>query len=199
MYTYNQIVQINKDFWNAHQQVQSHYHDEEAWPTNIKYPVVISQSSDFILADKKLTYPIEVQIYDRPSLNSKIANDIEIISDCTSIALDYIAYFNVTKFGQFLSADLVSTIEKIQSPNEDIATGVKFTLNLNVIVDFNVCQIPMDGVPVDENANVAFIVNQEGTILARVPVGVRYTVAEIRRIIDTILTNQVTVTYNILP
>lgn len=199
MYTYSEIVQILKDVVTAHKRVKSHYHDETQRPDNITYPVVHSRALPFVGTDLGLTIPIEIAILDRPNEVNRTQNEIEIVSRCTQVAFDLISYFKATKFNQPLDVDLNYTIEPAQDTQEDEVSGVKFVLNLTLVADYNICAIPMDGVPVDENANVAFVVNQDGDILARLRVNQRYTVTEIKRIIDTILTNVVTVTDNIIP
>lgn len=143
MYTYNQIVQINKDFWTNHKQVQSHYHDEKVRPTNIKYIAVYSNGQPFDLNGNELTYNFEISIVDRPNLKDKTSNDIEIISDTTQIAIDYIAYLKNTPFVQMINVNLTSLIEQAQGTGEDEVTGVIFKIGFRQVINYSLCLLPL--------------------------------------------------------
>lgn len=180
------------DFTIAHKQTESYFFDE--LPTKApNYRTVIIEPLSSVVLGKSITFPYKIRIFDRPNLDGKTLNDREIISDCTSIAVDFITYFFNTKFALPLTANESATIDPVQWQMEDLATGVEFTLELTQVIDFNACMIPMTNVPVDDNANVSFVVNQFGAIKARLRVNQRYTVEELQSIIDTIDSNTTTV------
>jgi len=187
------------DLTIAHKQIESCFFDE--LPTVAPdYRTVIVEPLDAVVSGKNITFPYKVRIFDRPNLEGKTLNDREIISDCTTIALDFITYFYNTKFAQPLTANEEAIITPVQWQLEDLATGVEFTLTLSQVIDFNACMIPMNGVHVDENANVAFIVDEDtGEILYRLPVGQRFGVKRIRSIIDTIDNNTDNIVIDPLP
>lgn len=148
MVTYNQIINIVKDFCTGHKQINSFYSGQtanfQASPTN-EYPAVIMLPQSSGVVENLINLNFNIFVTDL--LIESNSNLDEIYSDTLSIASDLISYLsNYDDLDIFVENDAAS-LQPFEAKFDDYLAGWMINLTIQIRYTGNTCIIPINPVP----------------------------------------------------
>lgn len=188
--TLNQFVNIFRNFTTSHEQLNGFFvgdSDKFALNKSQRYPVLLMDIDPSTVNELTKTFKARFIVLDRATSLEQV---LEVQSDTELICSDIIAVLNnIVNTTLTLPID-INHYEGATQTN-DLLAGSFFDIALEVFSPLNACDVPSDVAP--EFSNGAFVVDQDGNILATLYPGQRFTAQELRDIIDTIDSNTTTV------
>lgn len=150
--TLNQVVQRLEQLALSHKQLNYFFFGEIVeWLANgdLHYPCCfaeINQSS--ISKDEHQTmYSFDIWFLDLVNIDIQTSeNEIEVMSDLTSIAEDYIAMLNYSLYQDDWTIGTTYQLQYFREKFEDLTIAVKFTVTIGVDNTTDRCQVPAEGV-----------------------------------------------------
>ena len=170
----------------------------ESWEANAKhdndYPLLYGAVRPSPIVGTSETFRLEFAICTKAGINRRGVT--EALSDTKQICKDLISYFTNPYFDDDFQINKQSgvTLNPFQDADDDGVYGWSFELDIIAPFDWDVCQIPVTGLPVPSNTGLVEIydINTNQTIVT-LNAGARYGVEQLQAIIDTITNNTTTI------
>ena len=180
--TYNQIVNLLSDFFEAHYQVET-FKNGDLWEAiqsnsfkDALYPLAFLVDAGGNTTQGKIGLTFDLLCMDL--INKNESNENEVKSDTLQILTDTVAFLEQLRDGDWYSMNVVkeSNLSSFTESFDDELTGWKITVTLNQPFNYNACEIPYDGVSVgDEDCQPVTVTDSDGTTVTEVPSGGTFT------------------------
>ena len=150
--TLNQIITRLERLALSHKQLNHFYFgDMVEWLAkgDVTYPAVFCDMSVGVIdkAEKQVAYDFDVWFCDLADVaESSKRNEVEVMSDLSSIAQDYKAMLAFTGYQDDWDIVEKSPMEFFKEKFEDIVIAVKLSVTIAVKFDSNRCQVPAENV-----------------------------------------------------
>lgn len=150
--TLNQVVQKLEQLALSHKQLNHFFFGEVVdWLANgdIRYPACCVEINPSTISkdDHQTIYSFEIWFLDLVNVDMEAnENEVEVMSDLTSIAEDYIAMLNFSQYQDFWTIGSTYQLEYYREKFEDLTIAVRFTCTIGVDNTTDRCQVPADGV-----------------------------------------------------
>lgn len=149
--TLKQIIARLKSLAESHRQINTFYYgsfDEFLDGADIVYPAIfceLNSNATVSLTDRLTNYQFNFYFFDLLDVASNsLNNQIEVQSDMSSIAQDYLAMlYDITYKEWEIGEDYVMTIRDYEL--QDLTCGVSIQVNIGTRFDANLCQVPIEG------------------------------------------------------
>jgi len=193
--TLNQIIKEIALFATNHKQLKGHWFFGNAPEVNANfdnnYPLLHGYVIDSPLQMGKEQHIFDFVLIDKPGLNRR--SEQECLSDTKLIFKDLLSYMYSAEFGIDFQINTDITLSPVIDYLDDGTVGWTGKIVFESIFDFDLCSVPVSGLPSTANPNDVQIVDQDNNIIATIPAGGYYTVEVLQAIIDTINNNSATV------
>jgi hypothetical protein len=150
--TLNQVVQKLEQLALSHKQINHFFFGEVVdWLANgdIRYPACCVEVNPSTISkdDHQTIYSFEIWFLDLVNVDMEAnENELEVMSDLTSIAEDYIAMLNFTQYQDIWTIGTTYQLEYFREKFEDLTIAVRFTCSIGVDNTTDRCQVPATGV-----------------------------------------------------
>jgi len=150
--TLNQVVQRLEQLALSHKQINHFFFGEIVeWLANgdLRYPCCFAEVNPSIISkdDHQTIFSFDIWFLDLVNIDIQTSeNEIEVMSDLTSIAEDYIAMLNFTDYQNDWTIGTTYQLQYFREKFEDLAIAVKFTVTIGVDNTTDRCQVPAAGV-----------------------------------------------------
>lgn len=150
--TLNQVIQKLEELALSHKQVNHFFFGEIVeWLANgdIKYPACCVEINPSTISkdDHQTIFNFEIWFLDLVNVDIQAQeNEIEVMSDLTSIAEDYIAMLNFSQYQDMWTIGSSYQLEYFREKFEDLTIAVRFKCTIGVDNTTDRCQVPADGV-----------------------------------------------------
>lgn len=182
--TYNQIIERNQEFSNAHDDLnnfgvggdfdmvlgdqENPYRYPLMWMEDLPSPIETGlESFNFRVYFLGLVTELEHREGDLISTNRN-----EVISNMRSVAIDFLAYWKQLRSDNNVRFSILTTINVSEDITPDKLYGVNIDVSFKVLQTFNKCIIPMSGIPTPESQDVSIYGND--TLMVTVACGNNY-------------------------
>lgn len=129
---------------------------------NVDYTAMfVDVNNGRISADaKEITFDFEIMLCDLAdvSVDAK-QNEIEVLSDLSSIAADYKAMISFSDYLEDWEIDDVAGLRFLKEESEDIVLAVLMSISVSTAFDNNRCDVPADGVSFETPQNNSIVNN----------------------------------------
>jgi len=152
MITLNNLISYQRDFANRHSQLgngnEGHYFvgdpwDEVSGAQNIKYPLLFAVVEDARLNGTEHVTSMTVYVVDK--VLKGLINEKEVWSDCEQIGLDFVTYFQQTKFDKgLLKINTSVSFDFVTELGDDEISGVSFKVDFRTPYEWDLCGIPFE-------------------------------------------------------
>ena len=190
--TLEQIVNEIKTFGANHDQIKSVF-EGELKDSNLGkgdlYPRLMFELIPSTIDLGQEFFSFRVGCFDRVMTDQ--SNRLNVLSDCRQILTDFCGYFKNNPSLNALFLQLPVTLTDYVEYKADGVAGYFMDVNFKQYQGLNYCGIPVNGAPI--NPNSVKIIDQDGNILEQLHPGQQYTVEVLRRIIETITSNEATI------
>jgi hypothetical protein len=150
--TLNQVIQKLEQLALSHKQLNHFFFGEVVeWLANgdIRYPACCVEINPSTISkdDHQTIYSFEIWFLDLVNVDMEAnENEVEVMSDLTSIAEDYIAMLNFSQYQDFWTIGSTYQLEYYREKFEDLTIAVRFTCTIGVDNTTDRCQVPATGV-----------------------------------------------------
>ena len=193
MLTINKLVAILEQKQQNHAQLSSGtflFGDPWEYGTDntIQYPLMGVNLNNSSLNGNIMSVSFNIFFCDLVHKNE--GNETEVLSDMHRIALDIWSQVNYDLEDAYdATVNASATFTDFTERFDDEVTGWQMDFTLEQFYDQTTCDLP------DSNANAGKvrIIDQDGVVLAYLPMGSSYTVEQLQAVIDTINNNTATI------
>lgn len=156
--TLKQVIERIEDLAKSHKQINDVFigsFDEFLDGDDIVYPAMfgeLNKSSSISLENRATTYSFTFYFFDLLDIaNKSLANEFEVKSDMSSVALDFLAMLNYFGFQNSweIGEDYPMQIKDYQL--EDLTSGVSIKVDISTKFDANRCEVPTSYVFSEQN------------------------------------------------
>jgi hypothetical protein len=182
--TYNQIIERNQEFSNAHRDLnnfgvggdfdmvlsdqENPYRYNLMWMEDLPSPIETGlESFNFRVYFLGQVTELEHREGDLISTNRN-----EVISNMRSVAIDFLSYWKQLRSDNNVRFSILTTINVSEDITPDKLYGVNIDVSFKVLQAFNKCIIPMSGIPTPESQDVSIYGND--TLMVTVACGNNY-------------------------
>lgn len=182
--TYNQIIERNQEFSDAHDDLnnfgvggdfdmvlsdqENPYRYPLMWMEDLPSPIETGlESFNFRVYFLGLVTELEHREGDLISTNRN-----EVISNMRSVAIDFLSYWKQLRSDNNVRFSILTTINVSEDITPDKLFGVNIDVSFKVLQAFNKCIIPMSGIPTPESQDVSIYGND--TLMVTVACGNNY-------------------------
>lgn len=150
--TFNQVVQRLEALGLSHKQINHVFFGEVVeWLHNgdIRYPAMCFDINNSVLSkeDKQMKYTFEIWFLDLVDIDVLAnGNQLDVMSDLTQIAGDYMAMLNFVDYQDDLTIVPSYNVEYYREKFEDLTIAVKTTVTIGVDYLSDRCAVPASGV-----------------------------------------------------
>lgn len=182
--TYNQIIERNQEFSDAHDDLnnfgvggdfdmvlsdqENPYRYSLMWMEDLPSPIETGlESFNFRVYFLGQVTELEHREGDLISTNRN-----EVISNMRSVAIDFLSYWKQLRSDNNVRFSILTTINVSEDITPDKLYGVNIDVSFKVLQAFNKCIIPMSGIPTPESQDVSIYGND--TLMVTVACGNNY-------------------------
>jgi len=138
--------------------------DPVDWLTNgdVNYPATFADMADGVIdrGEKTASFNFEIWFCDLADVSANAQeNEIEVMSDLTSIAMDFKAMLSSTDYQDDWKIEDRAPLTFYKEKFEDIVIACKMSLTISVMFDTNRCNVPADVVTFETNNSEMIIQN----------------------------------------
>ena len=175
--TLNQVVKKLEQLALSHQQINHFYFgDIVEWLANgeLRYPCCFAEinKSEINKDDKQTKYNFDIWFLDLQDSNTdKDSNEVDLMSDLTSIAEDYLAMLNYTGYQDLLTINTSYELEYFREKFEDLTVAVRTNVIIGVDYLSDRCAVPADDVVFEPGSPFETITFNQDSVLKYVYVG----------------------------
>lgn len=165
--TLKQITERLKSLAKSHRQINTVFvgdiDDFLTTSPDIVYPaciISIMPESSIDITNREHKYNIKIQLYDLLQLADKsVENELDLQSDLSSIAGDFIAMINFNDYLQDWNVPENYTLRVANFQLSDVCAGVYFDLPVSAFYIADRCQIPAVGVTFEYDTDMKIVSN----------------------------------------
>ena len=150
--TLNQVIQRLEQLALSHKQLNHFFFGEIVeWLANgdLRYPCCFAEINQSLISkdENQTIYSFDIWFLDLVNIDIQTSeNEIEVMSDLTSIAEDYIAMLNFSDYQDDWTIGTTYQLQYFREKFEDLTIAVKFTVTIGVDNTTDRCQVPAEGV-----------------------------------------------------
>lgn len=174
--TLNQVVKKLEQLALSHQQINHFYFGEIVeWLANgeLRYPCCFAEinKSEINKDDKQTKFNFDIWFLDLVDVSTTGVNEVNLMSDLTSIAEDYLAMLNYSGYQDLLTITTTYDLEYFREKFEDLTIAVRTNVTIGVDYLSDRCAVPASDVVFEPGSPFETITFNQDSVLKYVYVG----------------------------
>jgi len=175
--TLNQVIKKLEQLALSHQQINHFFFGEIVeWLANgdLRYPCCFVEinKSEINKDDKQTKYNFDIWFLDLVDVSTKTGeNEVDLMSDLTSIAEDYLAMLNFSGYQDVFTITTTYDLEYFREKFEDLTVAVRTNVTIGVDYLSDRCAVPADDVVFEPGSPFETITFNENLVFKYVYIG----------------------------